>query len=124
MSDVGCQINLYPLDINRMNIIASYLPGIKDCSAFCTVSSLQENNDCDIILAEWQEKEDFLQFDIRANRFLHSMVRSIVGLMIEAGKTNDYLTLENFKDIMNSGDHTRIKKVAPARGLYLVAVGY
>jgi tRNA U38,U39,U40 pseudouridine synthase TruA len=52
------------------------------------------------------------------------MVRSIVGLMIEAGREKDYLTLENFKDIIKSGDHTRIKKVAPAKGLYLVAVGY
>jgi len=98
--------------------------GEKDCAAFCTVSSLKENNICDIISAEWREKEGSLNFEIKANRFLHSMVRSLVGLMIEAGKENDYLTLENFKDIMKSGDHTRIKKVAPARGLYLVAVGY
>ncbi len=114
----------YPLDIDRMNRMAKYLLGNKDCSAFCTVSSLKENNDCEIISAGWHEEKEVLYFDIRANRFLHSMVRSIVGLMIEGGKEKDYLTLENFKDIIKSGDHTRIKKVAPARGLYLVAVGY
>ena len=117
----------HPLDINRMNRMATYLLGTHDCSAFCTVSSLKESNDCDIISAGWSEEKDSLYFDIRANRFLHSMVRSIVGLMIEAGKNGknkDYLTLENFKDIIKSGDHKRIKKVAPARGLYLVAVGY
>ena len=63
-------------------------------------------------------------FEIKANRFLHSMVRSLVGVMVDAGREKDYLTLENFKDIMTSGDHKRIKRVAPARGLYLVAVGY
>ncbi len=115
---------LFPLDIGRMNQLATCLLGEQDCAAFCTVSSLKENNICDIISAGWREEEGFLCFEIKANRFLHSMVRSIVGLMIEAGKENDYLTLENFKDIMKSGDHTRIKKVAPARGLYMVAVGY
>lgn len=115
---------LFPLDIGRMNRIATYLLGIKDCAAFCTVSSLKENNNCEIISAGWKKEEGYLCFEIKANRFLHSMVRSLVGLMVEAGKENDYLTLENFKDIMKSGDHTRIKKVAPARGLYLIAVGY
>lgn len=120
----------HSLDIGRMNRMATYLLGKKDCSAFCTVSSLKENNECDIISAGWSEEKDSLYFDIRANRFLHSMVRSIVGLMIEAGKNGengekkDYLTLENFRDIIKSGDHKRIRKVAPARGLYLVAVGY
>lgn len=120
----------HPLDIGRMNRLATYLLGKKDCSALCTVSSLKENNECDIISAGWREEKETLCFDIRANRFLHSMVRSIVGLMIEAGKNGengknkDYLTLEEFKDIIKSGDHTRIKKVAPAKGLYLIAVGY
>ncbi|HHI02019.1 MAG TPA: tRNA pseudouridine(38-40) synthase TruA [candidate division Zixibacteria bacterium] len=113
-----------PLDMERMNNLAAYLIGKKNCSAFCTVSSLKENNECEIISAGWSEDEDSYYFDIKANRFLHSMVRSIVGLMIEAGRGKDYLTLKNFRDIMKSGDHTRIKKVAPARGLYLVAVGY
>lgn len=127
---------LHPLDLGRMNRLATYLLGKRDCSAFCTVSSLKDNNECDIISAGWREEKGFLYFDIRANRFLHSMVRSIVGLMIEAGrngkigkngenaKNKEYLTLEIFKDIIKSGDHTRIKKVAPAKGLYLVAVGY
>ncbi len=115
---------LYPLNLGRMNRLATYLLGKKDCSAFCTVASLKNNNDCDIILSGWSEDKNSLYFDIRANRFLHSMVRSIVGLMIEAGREKDYLTLENFRDIIKSGDHTRIEKVAPAKGLYLVAVGY
>lgn len=114
----------YPLEIERMNEMTSSILGRHDFSAFCTVSSLKENNECDIISAGWREDADTLVFEIKANRFLHSMVRSLVGVMVDAGREKDYLTLENFKDIMTSGDHRRIKKVAPARGLYLVAVGY
>ena len=47
-----------------------------------------------------------------------------MGAMVEAGKNKDYLTLKKFKDILDSRDHTRLKMVAPARGLYLVSVGY
>jgi hypothetical protein len=44
--------------------------------------------------------------------------------MVDAGREKDFLTLNTFEDILKSGDHTRVKTVAPARGLYLVAAGY
>jgi len=115
---------IFPLDIDRMNLVAEAIIGRHDFAAFCTVSSQKENNDCDILTSGWKEKGDTFIFEIKANRFLHSMVRSLVGAMVECGKAKDFLTLENFKDIMETGNHTRIKQVAPARGLHLVAVGY
>jgi len=113
-----------PLALDRMNECAAYITGRHDFSAFCVVSSLKENNECIIEQAIWKQDGDRLVFDIRANRFLHTMVRSLVGVMVEAGREKDYLTLDNFKDIIKSCDHTRLKTVAPPRGLYLVAVGY
>jgi len=116
----------YPqaLNMDRMNEIAQFIRGIHDFSAFCVVSSLKENNDCDIKHSEWRRVGSLFIYEIVANRFLHSMVRSLVGTMVDAGLEKDYLTLTNFENIMSSGDHTRIKNVAPARGLYLVAVEY
>jgi tRNA pseudouridine38-40 synthase len=114
----------YPLEPKRMNEIAAFINGRHDFSAFCVVSSLKDNNECGVDQAQWRREKDQLIFDIRADRFLHTMVRSLVGIMAEAGKENDYLTLEKFKDILNSRDHTRLRTVAPGRGLYLVAVGY
>lgn len=114
----------YRLNVERMNKIADSIKGIHDFSAFCVVNSQKENNECDVHISQWRREESQLVFDIRANRFLHTMVRSLVGLMAEAGKDKDYLTLIEFGDILQSGNHTRVKVVAPARGLYLVAVGY
>ncbi len=114
----------YPLDIGRMNEICAYILGVHDFSAFCTVSSQKENNECNILSANWTEDKDNYVFEVKANRFIHSMVRSLVGVMVEVGDVNDSLTLNFFIDIIDSGDHTRIKHVAPARGLYLVDVGY
>jgi tRNA pseudouridine38-40 synthase len=115
---------LYPLNPERMQAIAEYIEGRHDFSAFCKVASLKDNNECEIFQSRWRTHGSLLVYDIRANRFLHTMVRSLVGAMILAGRENDYLTLENFRDIMDSKDHTRLKMVAPARGLYLVEAGY
>ncbi len=114
----------YSLNVERMEEIAAYILGRHDFSAFCKVASLKEKNECEIYQSHWRSHGSLLVYEIRANRFLHTMVRSLVGVMTLAGRENDYLTLKNFKDIMDSKDHTLVKMVAPARGLYLVEVGY
>lgn len=114
----------HPLNLERMNEIARFIEGVHDFSAFCVVSSQHENNDCNIISCNWENEKSSLVFNIRADRFLHTMVRSLVGTMVEAGREKDYLTLEQFEDILRSCDHTRIRTVAPPGGLYLVAAGY
>lgn len=114
----------YPLNVERMEEIAGHILGRHDFSAFCKIASLKHNNECNVSQSHWRTHGSLLVYEIKANRFLHTMVRSLVGVMTLAGRENDYLTLKNFKDIMDSKDHTRIKMVAPARGLYLVEVGY
>jgi len=114
----------YKLNLELLNKMAALLHGKHDFNTFCVVSSLKENNECEIYSAEWKKHGSQIIFEIKANRFLHSMVRSLVGLMVQLCRENDDLTLNKFEDIMKSGDHTRIKLVAPARGLYLVKVSY
>jgi tRNA pseudouridine38-40 synthase len=50
------------------------------------------------------------------------MVRAIVGTLLDigTGKTS----LEDFHTILNSKDRTSAGASAPAKGLYLVKVGY
>lgn len=114
----------HPLQVEPMQAIADIIMGHHDFSSFCTIASQKENNDCDVTVSRWREDDSMLIYDIRANRFLHSMVRSLVGVMVEAGRKTESMNPEVFRDLMESGDHTRIKHVAPARGLYLVEVGY
>jgi tRNA pseudouridine38-40 synthase len=114
----------HDLDLDQMNDMAGFIIGWHDFASCCTVSSQKDDNRCEVIENKWHGEGSLLIYNIKANRFLHSMVRSLVGLMAEGGRGNGHLTLDNFKDIINAGDHTRIKHVAPARGLYLVEVGY
>jgi len=89
----------------------------------------QKNNFCHIAAAKWRQVGSLLVFEIRGNRFLHAMVRSLVGAMVNLGtvtkdKNPQNLTLERFKDIIQSATDERVIFTAPPQGLYLVSVQY
>lgn len=110
------------LDIGLLNTAADYIMGDRDFTTCCVVSSQKENNRCTVFVSRWTREGDLLRYEIAADRFVHNMIRSLVGLMVDVGR--HAMTMKTFKDIFHSGDHTAIRQVAPARGLCLVAVEY
>lgn len=66
-------------------------------------------------------KDDIIEFEICANRFLHSMVRAVVGMMINvaAGK----ISVSEFKSKFERGEHLRIQYV-PSNALILYKIIY
>ncbi len=110
------------LDIGLLNTAADYIMGDRDFTTCCVVSSQKENNRCTVFVSRWTREGDLLRYEIAADRFVHNMIRSLVGLMADVGR--QAMTMKTFKDIFHSGDHTAIRRVAPARGLCLVAVEY
>jgi tRNA pseudouridine38-40 synthase len=109
-------------DIGLLNAAADYIMGDRDFTTCCVVSSQKENNRCTVFLSRWVRDGDVLRYEIAADRFVHNMIRSLVGLMADVGRRA--MTMTAFKGIFHSGDHTAIRRVAPARGLCLVAVEY
>lgn len=107
---------------------ATQLPGTHDCSAFCVLASRQDSNDCIIEHARWHRYGELLVFEIRANRFLHSMIRSLVGSMVSLAAIDspraDALTMALFADMLHRPDGRRVPFMAPPHGLYLVHVLY
>lgn len=76
----------------------------------------------DVTLAMWEEKEDLLLFNIEASRFLHHMVRFLVGTMVEVGLgRRDY---QSFIDLLNAADNKQVSPPAPPHGLFLDGVIY
>lgn len=110
------------LDIGLLNAAADYIMGDRDFTTCCVVSSQKENNRCTVFVSRWMREGNTLRYEIAADRFVHNMIRSLVGLMADVGRRA--VTMKTFKDIFHSGDHTAIRRVAPARGLCLVAVEY
>jgi len=64
----------------------------------------------------------FVIVDIKANAFVHHMVRNIVGSLIEVGNGNQPESW--IADLLAAKDRTLAAATAKAEGLYLVAVDY
>lgn len=112
-------------DVERMNRAALFLPGKRNCSSFCRTTSETENRVCEIYEAAWHAcsvREGDFDFVIRADRFLHGMVRTIVGTLIEVGHSKR--VPEDMNAIMEAEDRVKSGFAAPAKGLMLEAVQY
>jgi tRNA pseudouridine38-40 synthase len=117
------------ITFEKLNEAAALLIGEHDFSAFCVAASLKENNRCKIESSEWRTDGSLYTYDIIGNRFLHGMVRSLVGSMINLAtekpdRNNRNLTLDHFKNMLSSPEGERAVFTAPAHGLYLVSVSY
>ncbi len=111
-------------DFERMNRAAHSLLGCHDCSAFCRVKSETKNRVCTLFEATWEEetyKGDWV-FKITADRFLHGMVRTIVGTLLDVG--HGKRPVGDVGAILRSKDRTRAGPAAPAHGLVLEEVAY
>ena len=117
------------VDLEVLKSAATLVIGEHDFSAFCVLSSRKPNNTCIIDECFWKEEDRLRLFEIRGNRFLHNMVRILVGAMVNIATIDkdqhpDNLTLEKFADIIQTPTEQRIVFTAPPQGLYLVTVKY
>lgn len=117
------------LDLSRLKEAAEIIVGEHDFAPFCVTASRKPDNRCTIYSAAWRQIGPLWVFEIRGNRFLHNMVRCLVGAMVNVATcTPDdnvlNLTLAGFRDIVETPTQQRVPFKAPAAGLYLVAVGY
>lgn len=110
------------LDISMLNNMAKMIENAKHFDNFCKTKSRKASNECVIYKTRWSRHAGFLRFDITANRFLHNMVRLLVGSMlaVERGK----LEIGEFNEMLKKDTDNKTKYIAPACGLYLVDVKY
>ena len=85
----------------------------------------KENNLCKIFNSEWlfdDKNEQKLSYIVHGNRFLHHMVRYLVGTMIAVGQNK--ISIEDFLILLNNPKKdARIFK-APSKGLILKEIFY
>jgi tRNA pseudouridine38-40 synthase len=114
----------YPavLDGAAMNEAASGLLGLHNWASYCkprdggtTIRTLQEFG--------WgRDADGTLVSQVKADAFCHSMVRSLVGASIAVGEGK--LAASDLIRLRDAEERTSAFKVAPAKGLTLVEVGY
>ncbi len=117
-----CYYYYADLDVERMNAASGILKEYNDFTSFSKLHTDVKTNDCKIMEAVWTAHDDGYDFEIRADRFLRNMVRSIVGTMIEIGSGK--MAPEEIRTVIEAKDRSLAGTSAPAKGLFLVDVGY
>jgi tRNA pseudouridine38-40 synthase len=112
----------YPLDLDAMRKAAAAITGPHEFGSFCKGQAEVDGYRCDVSTACWEEHQSHLTLHIQADRFLHGMVRSLVGTMVDVGR--GYTSLEEFSSIIAKNDRRAGGANAPARGLTLESVLY
>ena len=113
-----------PLDRGLLDESAALIEGDHCFRGFAVKGTAPENDDhrCSVSSARWVDREGGLAFCIRANRFLHHMVRFLVGTMLDvASGRRDIGVLAS---LLVSPDNKDVSAPAPPHGLYLESVEY
>ena len=111
-----------PFDEDLLHRTAAMIIGEHDFGAFSRVEVQSNHKRCIVYESRWFYKDGLLVYRIAANRFLHGMVRTLVGTMMDCARGK--ISLEEFEAIFHSRDRTQAGPAAPARGLILEAVEY
>ena len=110
------------LDRAAMDRAAAGLVTTADFSSFCKTSSLKDDgNVCAVSHCAFEWSDDSAIFHVRADRFLHHMVRNMVGTLVDIGRGRLKRTSE---EILAARDRTCAGGMAPAAGLFLAEVFY
>lgn len=111
------------LRFDLMNEAAKVLFEYIDFTSFSKLHTDVKTNNCTITHAEWtQISTHQWVFTITANRFLRNMVRAIVGTLLQVG--TEKISIQEFRNIIESKDRCKAGTSAPAHALYLTNVTY
>ena len=115
------------LDVAAMDEAAACLVGEHDFKSFCKATSAEgkPTQRCVMSLGVSREQEcgeDVVCVDVVGNAFLHSMVRTIAGTLVEVGRGHrDTAWVEQ---ALAACDRKAAGPCAPAKGLTFVGVDY
>jgi tRNA pseudouridine38-40 synthase len=112
------------VDRQLLNDGANLILGENCFRGFAVRGTAPESDDhrCTIMEARWSDRDGGLAFFIKANRFLHHMVRFLAGTMLDvaAGRRD----IGDITTLLNAEDNQSVSPPAPAHGLYLEKVEY
>ncbi len=110
------------LDISLMQQAAPALLGEQDFSAFRAIQCQSNTPFRNIHHLNLSRVGDYLVLDIKANAFLHHMVRNITGSLLEIGMGRK--PVEWLAELLASRNRSLAAATAKPGGLYLVEVDY
>lgn len=112
----------YALDIDAMAEAGKCLLGVHDFSSFASADGEEESTVRNLMEFDLRRCGEHILLDFRANAFLRSMVRTIVGTLLEVGQGRR--DARAMSSILDARDRRAAGKTAPPCGLCLMEVVY
>lgn len=113
----------HSLRIDLMKKAAEELLNFNEFLPLIKLDKVHQKTKCTLYTSKLEEIEPhYFRYEVSANRFLHNMVRRIVGTLILIGR--EKLSIEEFTESMKHQTALRLINLAPANGLHLVKIDY
>ena len=112
-----------PLDLESMRASAGVIRDQHDFRAFAAKGDKPQYR-CRLSVSDWELRPEGrgVSFHVEADRFLHHMVRMLVGTMVDIGLGRR--PAQDIEILLQRDDNSATSPPAPAQGLYFVAATY
>lgn len=111
-----------PLDIEAMRAAMTCLEGERDFASFTPIRSIDGPTTCIMRRAVIEDHDEVIAVELEADRFLHHMVRVVVGTLLEVGRGK--MPPERVEEILCKRDRALAGPTIPPNGLFLMEVKY
>ena len=113
-----------PLDRGALDAAAALLEGEHCFRGFAVLGTAPAHDDhrCRVVQARWVDRPGGLVFEIEANRFLHHMVRFLVGTMLDIASGRR--PPDDLAHLLAATDNSEVSPPAPPHALILDRGGY
>ncbi len=110
------------LDVDLMHKAAQYMVGTHDFSSFRSRECQAKSPVKTVHFCKVTRQESLIVIDIKANGFLHHMVRNIVGVLLKVGEKKQ--APEWAQEVLSAQRRDAAAMTIPPQGLYFMGVDY
>lgn len=115
----------YPLDLEKLKELSNIFIGKHDFRSFSTGQDAQDDTirTIDDIMVEEFKRFDMIRITVKGERFMHHMIRRLVGALLEVA-SRSHLSSQELSGILAAKNPEHVLPNAPAKGLLLYKIMY